>query len=213
MQRQDQMLHFPSSDPGNQTIRVRGSQSQLKFIRLLTLAPKISFNNSISVSRCTFVERTSSYGVPKSKERNAYVASSVQRNEKKKKMDKKYHITLPPLCQACVKFRVKVGKGAMYRCIRLLYRIKKKKEERWIADGGRILQAHRARYTCIPQTSTSQLILRRNLLRVIVTLVIVVDILLQVVVGVGLLKVLAEGSISRVSYTSRCYTIKRLVII
>lgn len=135
------------------------------------------------------------------------------KGRKKKKMDKKYHITLPPLCQACVKFRVKVGKGAMYRCIRLLYRIKKKKEERWIADGGRILQAHRARYTCIPQTSTSQLILRRNLLRVIVTLVIVVDILLQVVVGVGLLKVLAEGSISRVSYTSRCYTIKRLVII
>lgn len=115
MQRQDQMLHFPSSDPGNQTIRVRGSQSQLKFIRLLTLAPKISFNNSNSVSRCTFLERTSSYGVPKSKERNAYVASSVQRDEKKKKMDKKYHITLPPLCQACVKFRVKVGKGAMYR--------------------------------------------------------------------------------------------------
>lgn len=30
-------------------------------------------------------------------------------------MDKKYHIALPPLCQACVKFRVKVGKGAMYR--------------------------------------------------------------------------------------------------
>lgn len=47
----------------------------------------------------------------------------------------------------------------------------------------------------------SQLFLRRNLLRVIVTLVIVVDILLQVVVGVGLLKVLAEGSISRVSST------------
>lgn len=38
-----------------------------------------------------------------------------------------------------------------------------------------------------------------NLLRVIVTVVLVVDILLQVVVGVGLLKVLAEGSVSRVS--------------
>lgn len=52
----------------------------------------------------------------------------------------------------------------------------------------------------------------RNLLRVIVTLVIVVDVLLQVVVGVGLLKVLAEGSVSRVS-TSWCYTIRRLVIL
>jgi len=38
-----------------------------------------------------------------------------------------------------------------------------------------------------------------NLLRVIVSVVFVVDILLQVVVGVGLLKVLAEGSVSRVS--------------
>lgn len=113
MQRQDQMLHFPSSDPGNQTIRVRGSQSQLKFIRLLTLAPKISFNNSISVSRCTFLERTSNYGVPKSKERIR--SKQCTKERKKKKMDKKYHITLPPLCQACVKFRVKVGKGAMYR--------------------------------------------------------------------------------------------------
>lgn len=38
-----------------------------------------------------------------------------------------------------------------------------------------------------------------NLLRVIVIVVLVVDVLLQVVVGVGLLKVLAEGSVSRVS--------------
>lgn len=38
-----------------------------------------------------------------------------------------------------------------------------------------------------------------NLLRVIVTVVLVVDVLLQVVVGVGLLRVLAEGSVSRVS--------------
>lgn len=53
----------------------------------------------------------------------------------------------------------------------------------------------------IPQTSTPQpfSIFLENLLRVIVTVVLVVDILLQVVVGVGLLKVLAEGSVSRVS--------------
>lgn len=38
-----------------------------------------------------------------------------------------------------------------------------------------------------------------NLLRVIVIVVLVVVVLLQVVVGVGLLKVLAEGSVSRVS--------------
>lgn len=53
-----------------------------------------------------------------------------------------------------------------------------------------------------------------NLLRVIVTVVLVVDVLLQVVVGVGFLKVLAEGSssssVSRVS-TNWCYTIRRLV--
>lgn len=52
-----------------------------------------------------------------------------------------------------------------------------------------------------------------NLLRVIISVVFVVDILLQVVVGVGLLKVLAEGSVSRVStiFSGYIIRIRRLV--
>ena len=78
----------------------------------------------------------------------------------------------------------------------------------WNEQGSRYRQYTGTENEISPSNEYTTAILPRNLLRVIVTVVIVVDILLQVVVGVGLLKVLAEGSISRVS-TSRCYTIKK----
>ena len=79
----------------------------------------------------------------------------------------------------------------------------------WNEQGSRYRQYTGTENEISPSNEYTTAILPRNLLRVIVTVVIVVDILLQVVVGVGLLKVLAEGSISRVSSTSRCYTIKK----